>query len=111
MTGSLTKDAFADAEFVIEAVFEEMAAKQQVLAEDEAKVSAECVQSSSQYVHADVTAGVPWVVHALFSAGARREPARLHDRLPEALARLDADLAPRRAALRAELDEPVTPRA
>lgn len=75
------------------------------------KVSAECVATSSQYVHADVTAVVPWVVHALFSAGARRSPARLYDRLPEALRRLEADLAPKRAALRAELDLPVTPRA
>jgi hypothetical protein len=33
VTGSLTKDAFADAEFVIEAVFEELTVKKQVLAE------------------------------------------------------------------------------
>lgn len=75
------------------------------------KVSAECVATSSQYVHADVTAVVPWVVHALFSGGARREPSRLMDRLDEARERLEADLAPKRAALRAELDEPVTPKA
>lgn len=74
------------------------------------KVSAECVESSSQYVKADVTSVVPWVVHALFSAGARREPARLYDRLGAARARLEQDLAVRRPALRAELDEPVTPR-
>jgi 3-hydroxyacyl-CoA dehydrogenase len=47
VTGSLTKDAFADAEFVIEAVFEEMAVKQQVLAEVEAEVSAECVLATN----------------------------------------------------------------
>ncbi|MBX3465829.1 MAG: deoxyhypusine synthase family protein [Planctomycetes bacterium] len=74
------------------------------------KVSAECVEMSSQYVKADVTSVVPWVVHALFSAGARRAPARLYDRLGAARARLEQDLAVRRPALRAELDEPVTPR-
>ena len=39
ITGSLTKDAFADADFVIEAVFENLAVKQQVFAEVEAVVS------------------------------------------------------------------------
>src|SRR5690606_38882677 len=39
VTGSLTKDAFADADFVIEAVFEKMEVKQQVFAEVEAVVS------------------------------------------------------------------------
>ena len=38
VTGSLDKDAFADADFVIEAVFEELAVKQQVFAEVEAVV-------------------------------------------------------------------------
>jgi 3-hydroxyacyl-CoA dehydrogenase/enoyl-CoA hydratase/carnithine racemase len=47
VTGSLTKDAFADAEFVIEAVFEEMSVKQQVFAEVEATVSAECVLATN----------------------------------------------------------------
>ena len=47
VTGSLRKDAFADAEFVIEAVFEELAVKQQVLAEVEAAVSAECVLATN----------------------------------------------------------------
>jgi 3-hydroxyacyl-CoA dehydrogenase len=47
VTGSLTKDAFADADFVIEAVFEELAVKQQVLAEVEAEVSAECVLATN----------------------------------------------------------------
>lgn len=74
------------------------------------KVSAECMETSSQYVRADVTAVVPWVVHALFSGGARRDPARLYDRLDEARERLAKDLAPKLPALRAELDEPVTPR-
>ncbi len=38
VSGSLTKKAFADADFVIEAVFEDMKVKQQVLAEVEAEV-------------------------------------------------------------------------
>lgn len=64
------------------------------------KVSAECVQSSSMYVHADVTAVFPWLVHALFQSGAKRAPKRLYDKLPEALARLDGDLVERREALK-----------
>jgi 3-hydroxyacyl-CoA dehydrogenase/enoyl-CoA hydratase/carnithine racemase len=47
VTGSLTKDAFADADFVIEAVFEELKVKQQVLAEVEAAVSPECVLATN----------------------------------------------------------------
>ncbi|WP_433362115.1 3-hydroxyacyl-CoA dehydrogenase NAD-binding domain-containing protein [Streptosporangium sp. CA-115845] len=47
VTGSLTKDAFADADFVIEAVFEDMKVKQKVFAEVEAIVSAECVLATN----------------------------------------------------------------
>ncbi|MEV4892185.1 3-hydroxyacyl-CoA dehydrogenase NAD-binding domain-containing protein [Nonomuraea sp. NPDC055795] len=47
VTGSLTKDAFADADFVIEAVFEDMAVKKKVFAEVEAHVSAECVLATN----------------------------------------------------------------
>ncbi|MEU8123396.1 3-hydroxyacyl-CoA dehydrogenase NAD-binding domain-containing protein [Spirillospora sp. NPDC049024] len=47
ITGSLTKDAFADADFVIEAVFEEMSVKQKVFAEVEEYVSAECVLATN----------------------------------------------------------------
>jgi 3-hydroxyacyl-CoA dehydrogenase/enoyl-CoA hydratase/carnithine racemase len=47
VTGSLTKDAFADADFVIEAVFEEMAVKQQVFAEVEAVVRPDCVLATN----------------------------------------------------------------
>ncbi|MET7327879.1 3-hydroxyacyl-CoA dehydrogenase NAD-binding domain-containing protein [Nonomuraea sp. NPDC005650] len=47
VTGSLTKDAFADADFVIEAVFEDMAVKKQVFAEVEAVVSAGCVLATN----------------------------------------------------------------
>ncbi|NUW42756.1 3-hydroxyacyl-CoA dehydrogenase NAD-binding domain-containing protein [Nonomuraea rhodomycinica] len=47
VTGSLTKDAFADADFVIEAVFEDMAVKKKVFAEVEAVVPAECVLATN----------------------------------------------------------------
>lgn len=63
------------------------------------KVSAECVESASVYVHADVTAVLPWLVHALFQEGIRRPHKRLLDRIPEAVAKLDADIAARREAL------------
>lgn len=43
VTGSTSKGGFADADVVIEAVFEEMSVKQQVFAEVEAVVSPECV--------------------------------------------------------------------
>ncbi len=47
VTGATSKDGFADAEFVIEAVFEEMSVKQQVFAEVEAVVSPECVLATN----------------------------------------------------------------
>jgi len=47
VTGSTGKEAFADADFVIEAVFEEMKVKQQVFAEVEAVVSPECVLATN----------------------------------------------------------------
>jgi len=47
VTGSLTKDAFADADFVIEAVFEEMKVKQQVFAEVEAAVADTCILATN----------------------------------------------------------------
>ena len=47
VTGSTSKDGFADADFVIEAVFEELAVKQQVFAEVEAVVSAQCVLATN----------------------------------------------------------------
>ncbi|SNS39039.1 3-hydroxyacyl-CoA dehydrogenase [Geodermatophilus saharensis] len=47
VTGSLDKAAFADADLVVEAVFEEMSVKQQVFAEVEAVVSAECVLATN----------------------------------------------------------------
>ncbi|MFP5336098.1 MAG: 3-hydroxyacyl-CoA dehydrogenase NAD-binding domain-containing protein [Actinomycetes bacterium] len=47
VTGSTSKDVFADADVVVEAVFEEMAVKQQVFAEVEAVVSANCVLATN----------------------------------------------------------------
>ncbi|CAL9593875.1 Fatty acid oxidation complex subunit alpha [Nocardiopsis dassonvillei] len=47
VTGSLTKDAFADADFVIEAVFEKMEVKQKVFAEVEAVVSPEAILATN----------------------------------------------------------------
>ncbi|RKT82333.1 3-hydroxyacyl-CoA dehydrogenase [Saccharopolyspora antimicrobica] len=47
VTGSLDKAAFADADFVIEAVFEEMSVKQQVFAELEQHVSAEAILATN----------------------------------------------------------------
>ncbi|MFN8045123.1 MAG: 3-hydroxyacyl-CoA dehydrogenase NAD-binding domain-containing protein [Dermatophilaceae bacterium] len=47
VTGSTSKDGFADADFVIEAVFEEMSVKQQVFAEVEEVVSPECVLATN----------------------------------------------------------------
>ncbi|HVE64040.1 MAG TPA: 3-hydroxyacyl-CoA dehydrogenase NAD-binding domain-containing protein [Mycobacteriales bacterium] len=47
VTGSLSFDAFADADFVIEAVFEEMKVKQQVFAQVEAAVSDSCILATN----------------------------------------------------------------
>ena len=47
VTGSTDKSAFADADFVIEAVFEEMKVKKQVMAELEAVVSPQCVLATN----------------------------------------------------------------
>jgi 3-hydroxyacyl-CoA dehydrogenase/enoyl-CoA hydratase/carnithine racemase len=47
VSGSLDKSAFADADFVIEAVFEEMSVKQQVFAEVEAVVRPDCLLATN----------------------------------------------------------------
>jgi 3-hydroxyacyl-CoA dehydrogenase/enoyl-CoA hydratase/carnithine racemase len=47
IAGSVSKDGFADADFVIEAVFEELSLKQRVFAEVEAVVSADCVLATN----------------------------------------------------------------
>lgn len=67
------------------------------------KVTAEYVYSSV-YVHADVTAVVPWLVHTLFATHEGRPHKRLYARLGEMKAALDADVLGRRDALLAGLD-------
>jgi 3-hydroxyacyl-CoA dehydrogenase/enoyl-CoA hydratase/carnithine racemase len=47
VTGSVSKDGFADADFVIEAVFEELAVKQRMFAEVEAVVRPDCVLATN----------------------------------------------------------------
>jgi 3-hydroxyacyl-CoA dehydrogenase/enoyl-CoA hydratase/carnithine racemase len=47
VTGSVSKEPFADADFVIEAVFEELNIKKQVFAELEAIVSPECILATN----------------------------------------------------------------
>jgi 3-hydroxyacyl-CoA dehydrogenase len=47
VTGSVDKSVFADADFVIEAVFEEMKVKQQVFSEIEALVESTCVLATN----------------------------------------------------------------
>ena len=47
ISGAVSKDVYADADFVIEAVFEEMGVKKQVLAELEGIVSPECVLATN----------------------------------------------------------------
>ncbi|MGI8723521.1 MAG: 3-hydroxyacyl-CoA dehydrogenase NAD-binding domain-containing protein [Geodermatophilaceae bacterium] len=47
VSGSLTKDAFADADFVLEAVFEDLAVKQRVFAEVEAVVGPDCILATN----------------------------------------------------------------
>lgn len=47
VTGSVSKEAFSDADFVIEAVFEELEVKKQVFAEVEAIVSPECILATN----------------------------------------------------------------
>ncbi|GGO20612.1 3-hydroxyacyl-CoA dehydrogenase NAD-binding domain-containing protein [Microbispora bryophytorum] len=60
VTGSLTKDAFADADFVIEAVFEDLGVKQKVFAEVEEVVSETCVlaTNTSSLSVTDMAAGL-----------------------------------------------------
>ncbi|KHL03066.1 3-hydroxyacyl-CoA dehydrogenase NAD-binding domain-containing protein [Sinomonas humi] len=47
VTGSVSKAAFGDADFVIEAVFEELSVKQKVFAELEAVVTPECILATN----------------------------------------------------------------
>src|SRR5262245_14179287 len=70
------------------------------------KVSAECVQASSVYVHTDLTAVFPWLVHALFAQKRKRPHRRLMDRLAEARATLDRAIGDKRDELMAEVERP-----
>jgi deoxyhypusine synthase len=55
------------------------------------KTSIECVESRSVYVRTDVTVALPLLTQALLSdANLRRPPMRLYEKLPEAIAALDA---------------------
>ncbi len=72
------------------------------------KVSAECVESSSVYVHTDVTAVFPWLVHALFERGRRREPKRLMDKLYDARKNLEDAIAAQKKEMLASLNEGVS---
>lgn len=47
VTGSVSKEAFSDADFVIEAVFEELSVKKTVFAEVERVVSSECILATN----------------------------------------------------------------
>lgn len=70
------------------------------------KVSVEAVETGSVYVHTDVTAVFPWLTYALFADGnkAKRKPQRLMEKLDEAKAFLDRDVAKRRKELMKTID-------
>ncbi len=78
------------------------------------KVSAECVEYASVYCHCDVTAVFPWLTHALLHTAGRDVPGqsgrivrphkRLYDRIPEAMAGIEAAIAPLRERMLAEMD-------
>jgi deoxyhypusine synthase len=70
------------------------------------KVSAECVQTSSVYVHTDLTAVFPWLVHALFAQGRKRPHRRMMDRLAEARATLERAVGDKRDELLAAVEHP-----
>ncbi len=68
------------------------------------KVSVDCMDNASVYVHCDMTAVLPWLVHALFAGGAERAPRRWYDRLGEARSLLDGEVAAHRDELLADLE-------
>lgn len=68
------------------------------------KVTAEAVATKSVYVHTDVTAVLPFLVHGLFSEGLQRPQRRWMDRLHAVEAALQTDVDARKADLLAELD-------
>ncbi|MGI5861082.1 MAG: deoxyhypusine synthase family protein [Myxococcales bacterium] len=69
------------------------------------KVSAECAEMSSIYVHTDVTAVLPWLTHALLSDKAmKRAPRRLVDKLDDAVGLLDKAVEKQRKVLMKTID-------
>jgi deoxyhypusine synthase len=72
------------------------------------KVSMEAVETGSMYVHTDVTAVFPWLVHALFGEKKvdRRKPKKLLNALPEAVEMLQREVNERRRALSKTLQFP-----
>lgn len=56
------------------------------------KVSADCAERSSVYVHTDLTAVLPFLTHALLADGLSRPQRRLLDQLDEAVTALDDEL-------------------
>ena len=74
------------------------------------KVSVEAVETGSVYVHTDVTAVFPWLVHALLGEKkSRKKHKRLLDALPEAVADLQKEVEKRRKALSKTLSFPGAP--
>ncbi|MBI3184238.1 MAG: deoxyhypusine synthase family protein [Myxococcales bacterium] len=64
------------------------------------KVSVDAVQTGSTYLHSDVTAVLPWLVHALLSdRKMKRKPFRLMDHLDAAVALLDREVEKRKKQL------------
>ena len=67
------------------------------------KVSAECVQASSAYLRADVTAVLPWLVHALLQGCPARPQRRLYRRLDLARTQLSEAVAAQRERMIADM--------
>jgi deoxyhypusine synthase len=67
------------------------------------KVSADCVETSSVYVHCDVTAVLPWLTSALLATDHRRPGKALYHKLDDAVADLDESIRGNREVLLAEL--------
>jgi len=69
------------------------------------KVSVDAVETGSVYVHTDVTAVFPWLVHALMQLKiSKRKHFRLMEHMDEAIAFLDADVKKRHKDLMTTID-------
>ena len=71
------------------------------------KVSAECVETSSVYVHTDVTAVLPWLVHGLFAKSLKKSHSRWFERISACRSNLQSDLSTRRQQLLSALEAAV----